>query len=100
MPTARPWWKRKRWHAFILFWLVIAYPCSIGPAHYAAGRGWAPVWTLKIYTPLVWLFPGEPGDGSGFEFVSEVNDYHARWWSLGERHAAEQWDRVSGISGK
>jgi hypothetical protein len=75
-----------------LIWLFIAYPCSVGPAHYGAGRGLIPLWVLQIYTPLVWLFPGDPGDGSGFEFMNHVDQYHARWWSLGERHAAEQPD--------
>ncbi len=75
-----------------MLWLVIAYPSSIGPAHYGAGRGWIPLWALKVYTPLVWLFPGPIGDGSGFEFINPVNDYHAQWWSLGERHATEESD--------
>jgi hypothetical protein len=36
----RPWWKRKRWAAALLLWLVAAYPLSAGPACYAEWAGW------------------------------------------------------------
>jgi hypothetical protein len=85
--TAHNSWRiRRRWLAALALWFVIAYPISVGPAHYCVGRGWLPVRVLKAYSPLVWLLPGEPGDGSGFEFMNGFNDYNARWWALGERH--------------
>ena len=36
----RPFYKRKRWIAAGLIWLVLAYPLSSGPAAYAIRLGW------------------------------------------------------------
>jgi hypothetical protein len=38
----RPWWRRKRVSAVLAAWLLAAYVLSLGPAHYAAVRGWLP----------------------------------------------------------
>ena len=36
----KPFWKRKRWIAAAVLWLMVAYPLSTGPAAYAIERGW------------------------------------------------------------
>ena len=46
----KPFWKRKRWIAAAVLWLVVAYPVSEGPALYAEYRGWIPF--TPIYLPL------------------------------------------------
>jgi len=52
----KTWWKRKRLIAAILVWLVIAYPLSLWPAAYLAGRGWLPLVALKdVYAPVIAL---------------------------------------------
>ena len=38
----RPLWRKKRWWAAGLLWLAASYPPSVGPADYAAERGWLP----------------------------------------------------------
>jgi hypothetical protein len=53
-PQRSPWWKRKRWIAAIVVWLVITYPLSIWPAAYAVERGWLPVGMANFcYTPVI-----------------------------------------------
>jgi hypothetical protein len=42
MTPRRPWWKKKRWGAALLLWLVAAYPLSGVAFCYAVGRGWVP----------------------------------------------------------
>jgi hypothetical protein len=38
----RRWWRKKRWQAFALFWLIAAGPIATGPITYGARRGWLP----------------------------------------------------------
>lgn len=52
-PLVRPWWRKKRWIAAILLWLVITYPTSVGPAAYLLRLGILPFPTFEIiYRPL------------------------------------------------
>lgn len=39
MTEYKPFWKRKRWIAAAVSWLVVAYPLSIGPLLYLNARG-------------------------------------------------------------
>ena len=49
----RPFWKKKRCWAALALWLALAYPLSVGPANYAAARGWLPeAWVAAIYAPV------------------------------------------------
>jgi hypothetical protein len=48
----RPWWRRKRWWAAGGLLWASAYCFSVGPAHYAADRGWLPQSVVKVYLPL------------------------------------------------
>jgi hypothetical protein len=84
LPPRRPWHKRKRTWAAVAVWLVVAYPLSVGPANYAAARGWASIPLLKTaYTPVflaaVALDPSR--SGSFIVYVDWCGD-------LGQRHAA------------
>ena len=45
----KPWWKRKRWIAAILLWVVLAYPLSLWPVAYGVGRGWLPASQMRTY---------------------------------------------------
>jgi hypothetical protein len=52
-PAARSWWRKKRWWAAVALWLIVAYPLSVGPANYAAARGWVPEgWVVTAYAPV------------------------------------------------
>lgn len=54
----RPWWRKKRWLAAGLLWLVLAYPLGRGPAAYAVVRGWLPVaYEQTLYAPLEAVLP-------------------------------------------
>ena len=80
----KPFWRRKRWIAAAVLWLVVAYPLSLGPAFYCVGRGWlsdSDDIATAFYKPLV--------------YVSTLTGQHDRigefgqwWFNLGERHAA------------
>ena len=51
---ARPWWRKKRWWALSVLWLLIAYPVSLWPLSYAIGRGWLPATTRSdVYGPII-----------------------------------------------
>jgi hypothetical protein len=59
----KPFWKRKRWIAAGVLWLVIAYPVSEGPARYAEMRHWIPftpaylpLETAEQWVPGYWTF--------------------------------------------
>lgn len=55
MPPPRPFYKRKRWIAAGVLWLVVpaAYLGSFGPAAYCVGRGWMGHYRFEdIYRPL------------------------------------------------
>jgi hypothetical protein len=34
----KPFWKRKRWIAAAVVWLLVAYPASLGPVAYVNAR--------------------------------------------------------------
>ena len=53
----RAWWKRRRWVAAIVLWLLVAHPLSIGPLSYSDTRGWIPGWDEG---PAV-IFAAPPG---------------------------------------
>ena len=68
-PVQTPWWKRKRWIAAMVVWLIVAYPLSIWPAGYLVGRGWLPVAQANVaYAPVIALadeLRPHPGIGLG-----------------------------------
>ncbi|MBA3312480.1 MAG: hypothetical protein M3552_09545 [Planctomycetota bacterium] len=82
----RPFWKRKRWIAAAVLWLVFAYPVSVGPAVYANGRGWLPASVVShlevIYEPLDLLIMNDlPGSGP-------LSRYTVWLGALAKTHAA------------
>ena len=56
MSRVCPRWRKKRWAAVIVLWLVVAYPLSLGPAIYLNARGWVPAAVVPVlevvYGPL------------------------------------------------
>lgn len=45
--------RKKRRAAAGLHWLAVVYPLSVGPANYAAARGWLPeAWLDPAYFPV------------------------------------------------
>ena len=80
-PARRPWWKRKRWVAAGLLWLLLAYPLSVGLLAYADGRGWVRRSLVEPYcvllVPIARSLPGDP--------VRSCLDWCHRF---GERHVA------------
>ena len=64
----KPLWKRKRWIAAAVLWVVIAYPLSLGPVAYANARGWVPPPAVRcfevMYSPLDGFITSDlPGSG-------------------------------------
>lgn len=71
----RRWYRKRRWWAFLLFWLVLSGPIATGPVMYGLRCGW---------------FPPQPV----YEFVSRVNgclgvvglrpsaEAYQRWWGM------------------
>jgi hypothetical protein len=59
MPASqRPFWKRKRWIAAAVLWLVVAYPVSMGPLVYADVMGLVPEEASLFYAayiPVFWI---------------------------------------------
>jgi len=54
----RPWWRKQRWSAALVLWLVVAYPLGRGPAAYAVARGWLPASADRAaYAPLEAAMP-------------------------------------------
>jgi hypothetical protein len=52
-PPRRAWWKRKRWWAAGVLWLVVAYLLSVGPLFGLVYRGLLPSWawgSMGLYT--------------------------------------------------
>ena len=83
----RPWWKKKRWAAALVLWLLVAYPLSVGPAGYANARGWLrpPVIAVLegVYEPLDrFVMADLPGS-------RPLAAYCSRAYRLGERHCAQ-----------
>ena len=81
----RPWWKRKRWAAAAVMWLVVAYPLSVGPVAYVMERGWISEATAEAY---VW--PIEVADDAA-EAVGDAYVAYVNWFEdVGDRHARSQ----------
>jgi hypothetical protein len=82
----KPFWKRKRWIAAAVLWLVIWYPLSVGPLEYVFARDWisqsAVEWLIPFYWPLVALANSDTPPGDVF------SSYAAWWRELGYRHRA------------
>ena len=79
----KPFWKRKRWIAVAVLWLVLAYPLLCGPLRYAVIRGWLP----RSSEPLV-VWPGLAPSRlpiAGDLFWS----YH--WWWVALAYEQEGW---------
>ena len=61
----KPFWKRKRWIAAAVLWLVIAYIASEGPVWYAVQRGWLP-WRVQWAWPSHYIHEILPPPASNF----------------------------------
>ena len=71
----KPFWKRKRWIAATVLWLVIAYVTSMGPACYAVRRGWLPLGpAATFYEPLSLAMRPFPA-------VQSMMNSYSVWWS-------------------
>jgi hypothetical protein len=54
-PPRKLFWKRKRWIAAVVVWLVVVYPLSVWPVAYAVGRGWLPITFVQaFYAPVLY----------------------------------------------
>lgn len=81
-PARRPWWKRKRWAAAGLLWLVVSYVCGFAAVGFADGRGWVPRSSYPVFTAAYAPFFGPNG-------VRPWIEPYATWlYDLGQRHAA------------
>lgn len=73
-PSVRPFYKRKRWIAAGVLWLVVAYPLSSGPVAYCWDRGWLP---NGVYQTLYWkplsLLPLRTNGMTGYPL-------YVQWW--------------------
>ncbi|HEX6986979.1 MAG TPA: hypothetical protein VF170_16495 [Planctomycetaceae bacterium] len=49
LQPGRRWWRKKRWVATLLLWMLATYLLSVGPARYAAARGWISPTTVDAY---------------------------------------------------
>ncbi|MDQ3332301.1 MAG: hypothetical protein M3552_16900 [Planctomycetota bacterium] len=79
----RAWWKRKRWIAAAVLWLVLAYPLGFGVIPYADGRHWVPP---EWYGPLRTLYlPFFTNGGNVRPAAQPVFTY---LYQLGDRHRA------------
>ena len=76
----RAWWRRKRWWAPGLLWLLALYPPSVGPACYFTARGWVSAPTLlTVYAPVAAY--------KDTEYFGKWFLAYTTWWSkLGDRH--------------
>jgi hypothetical protein len=84
----KPFWKRKRWIAVAVLWLMVAYPASVGPVAYANARGWLSASVIShfevFYEPLDYLIMNDlPGAGP-------LSRYSLWLYRLAERHAASE----------
>jgi hypothetical protein len=81
-PPTRPWYKRKRTGAALALWLLIAYPLSIGPLFYVAGRGWLPNQAAIVASGPAWTASHWMPEGKRWRLWAE------KFYFLGRRHAA------------
>ena len=81
----RPFWKRKRWIAAAVLWLLFAYPLSLGPAIYMNGRGWIPASVVPVLA--VMYRPLEALAESQNVFGDALGDMVVWLDGLAERHA-------------
>jgi hypothetical protein len=82
----KPFWKRKRWIAVAVLWLVLPplYVLSTGPVIYAASRGWiSGDMPHTVYYPLLPVTDRFPA------FTRWLNDYTGWWWTIGLRHRVQ-----------
>ena len=71
----QPWWRKKRWWAAGLIWLVVAYAVGYGPLVYAVSRQWL---TSPVAAAL--FIPAElVSRGTGYE---DAMRSYARWWMV------------------
>ena len=87
---ARAWWRKRRWWAGGVLWLV-AYLGGVYPAHYGVARGLLPFWVLNVYTPGVYVLPMTTAPGELWA------DYAALGWAAGE--AAELDEKLDAARG-
>jgi hypothetical protein len=81
----KPFWKRKRWIAVAVLWLVVMYPLSVGPACYSRNRGWLGPEFWNVYLPVMIAIESIPGLGPSY-------DAYIHWWSgMGTDHAS-RWE--------
>jgi len=86
-PAPKPFWKRKRWIATAVLWLLLAYPLGFGVISYADGRHWV---SPDLYGPLQTLyFPCFTTGGNVKPSLAPVFQY---FYELGQRH------RTTGVS--
>lgn len=76
----RPWWLRKSLILFAFLWLVLIYPFSMGPVHYACQRQWLPWNTYRVYKPLKAVL-GERG-----MYATYLWHWDMFWSDLGWEH--------------
>lgn len=70
--SQRPVWKRKRWIAAAVVWLVVVYPLSAGPVFYATVRGWFPYSCYAGYCA--------PAHALGYAVCGEYYGAYLGWW--------------------
>jgi len=62
----RRWYRRKRWWASALLWLVVTYPLLLGPLQYAHVRGWVSAELLTAVDRPASLVPPRVKVRTGF----------------------------------
>lgn len=84
-PIHKAFYKRKRWIAVGVLWLVVAYPLSIGPAAYCVSRGWVSEQVVVVaYLPVLHL-------SSAAGMLGEPLIDLARWSDeLGQQHRTSE----------
>lgn len=92
----KPFWKRKRWIAAALLWLVVFYPLSMGPFMYAFYMDWVPDAAMPavqiVYGPLAKLQQRWPA------FDEALNGYCDWWFEISVRHRKDQFTTPPSLS--
>jgi hypothetical protein len=87
----KPFWKRKRWIAAAVAWLVVMYPLSLWPVAYLDGRDVIKFRSptdnaiATIHRPLTWLSIGALSPA--FRWLEDTSDFFFR---LGKSHKGER----------